>query len=758
VVERLFELLFKYRPVVFERGELTVASPWPIAACLLALAAGLAVVWAYLRLGSAGIRRRRPIFLALRLAVLALILFSLLRPELIVRAIEPQRNFLAVVVDDSLSMTVADRDNVPRSAFVRDALGPQGPLRQALGSRFALRFFGFASSTDRVADPQALTFSGTRSHVGQALERAARELAGLPVSGVVLVTDGADTSEAPIADALRSLKAAGLPVFTVGLGREAFARDVQLGRVEPPARVLKGATVVADVVIAQTGYAGRTVPIVVEDEGRLVGSQDVRLPPDGEPATVRVRFTLADPGPRLLRFRLPQLDGEQVTRNNARDALVSVVDRREKVLYIEGEPRFEMKFLRRAVADDRNLQVVTLQRTADRKFLRLDVDAPDDLLGGFPKTREELFAYRGLILGSIEASAFTPDQLRMIADFVSLRGGGLLALGGRHAFVEGGYGGTPVGETLPVLLDGAKAGDGFLEAVNVRPTRLGETHIATQIGATEEASADRWKTLPALTAVNRVRGVKPGAAVLLAGGTLSRQGQVVLAYQRYGAGKALALPVQDSWLWQMHADVRVDDSTHETLWRRLVRWLVDGVPERVETAVDHERVEPGDTIAVAATVRDARFLPVNDATVRAQVIAPSGRSVELPLDFAVDRDGEYRASLAAGENGLYEVRVEAMRERESLGGGRAYVRAAPGDSEYFDAAMRARLLKRIAAETGGRFYTPASVASLPDDITYLGRGVTVVQEKELWDMPAILLLIVLLAGGEWFLRRRWGLA
>ena len=119
-----------------------------------------------------------------------------------------------------------------------------------------------------------------------------------------------------------------------------------------------------------------------------------------------------------------------VTQNNARDVLVVVEDRKEKILYFEGEPRFEVKFIRRAVADDENLQLVVLQRTAENKFLRIQVEDADDLLGGFPKTREELFQYRGLILGSIEASYFTPDQLRMIADFVNQRGGGLMMLGG----------------------------------------------------------------------------------------------------------------------------------------------------------------------------------------------------------------------------------------------------------------------------------------------------------------------------------------
>ena len=140
-----------------------------------------------------------------------------------------------------------------------------------------------------------------------------------------------------------------------------------------------------------------------------------------------------------------------------------------------------------------------LQRTADNKYLRLDVDDADTLVGGFPKTREELFQYRGLILGSIEARYFTPDQLRMIASFVNQRGGGFLMLGGRSAFAEGGYVGTPIADILPVVLGEPLLIDGepaFTE-ITVSPTRAGQTHPVMQVDDTEEASAERWRNLPA---------------------------------------------------------------------------------------------------------------------------------------------------------------------------------------------------------------------------------------------------------------------
>jgi uncharacterized membrane protein len=759
LLEWIFGLAFKYRPVIFAQGELAFSPPWPaILAVLAAVAAAALAVWSYRRRSAPGTSpRARLLLLCLRLGTIGVFLFCLLRPVLVIRAVEPQRNFLAVLVDDSRSMTIADEHAAPRTAFIHDAFGASGDLRAALARRFSLRYFRFAATTERASSADGGTFAGTRSNIGQALSRTAEELAGLPVSGIVLLTDGADTSRESQAAALRALRSAGLPVFAVGLGRDVLARDVQLGRVDPPVSVLKGTTLVVDVVVSQSGFAGRTVPLVVEDEGQQLASQDVTLPADGEPATVRVRFTLAEAGPRVLHFRMPVLDGEQVTQNNQRDALVTVTDRREKILYIDGQARPEMKFLRQAVADDRNLQIVTLQRTAERKFLRLDIDAAEDLAGGFPKTREELYAYRGIVLGSIEASAFTPDQLRMMADFVSLRGGGLLALGGRLAFAEGGYGGTPVAEALPVELEATKAGDAFLETLKVRPTRLGQTHVATQVGATEQASADRWASLPPLTSVNPIRRVKPGAAVLLTAKDGERPEQIVLAYQRYGAGKSIAFPVQDSWQWQMHADIPVEDQTHETFWRRLLRWVVDGVPERLAVTVDHERVERGDPVQVTATLRDERFIGVNNATLRATVTGPDGRATEVPLAFVVDRDGEYRATFTAAQDGLYEVAVEE-KGPGPFSRARAFVRAAPDDREYFDAAMRPAFLRRVAEDTGGRFYTPAAASTLPEDITYLGRGVTVVQEKDLWDMPAVLVLLVGLAGSEWLLRRRWGLA
>ena len=134
-----------------------------------------------------------------------------------------------------------------------------------------------------------------------------------------MVSDGADTSDAAIDESLASLKARSIPVFTVGVGQERFAHDVQVTRVETPRSVLKGTALVVDVVLSQTGYGGQTVPLSVENDGRIVSTQEVKLPADGESATVKVRFTANEAGPRVFSFKIPTAvgragDAEQLAR------------------------------------------------------------------------------------------------------------------------------------------------------------------------------------------------------------------------------------------------------------------------------------------------------------------------------------------------------------------------------------------------------------------------------------------------------------
>jgi uncharacterized membrane protein len=678
----------------------------------------------------------------------------------VVKAAVAQQNFLAVLLDDSRSMQIADTGGKPRAEYVKAEFGAaDSGLLRALSERFTVRTFRFSSQLARVSQPNDLTFGGSQSRLGAALSGVRQELAGLPVAGLVMVSDGADTADAALGEALLGLKAESLPVFTVGVGQETLSRDIQVGRVVTPKTALKGTTLMVDVVLSQSGFDGQKVTLDVEDEGTLVSTQDIALPNAGAPASVAVRFTVNEAGPRVLRFRVTPQEGELVTENNAREALIDVRDRKEKILYYEGEPRFEYKFLRRAIPDGDNVIVTGLIRTADNKYLRQGVDGPDELVAGFPKTREELFAYRGIIIGSTEAAALTGDQLRMLAEFVDRRGGGLLMLGGPRAFAEGGWAGTTVSDVIPVVLDRARVQEkGSVTRLNVKPTRAGAATAVTQLGPNEAASAEKWASLPVVTMVNRIDAVKPGATVLLTGTDESRTEKPVLVFQRYGRGKTFAFLPQDSWMWQMHATISVEDLTHENYWRQLLRWLVDGVPDQVEPSFTNERVEPGEAAELTAMVVDPSFVELNDASVMVTLTSPDGTVADIPMAWDGEHPGEYNAFLPTKAPGWYEAKLEATRGGKSVGSAITHFRAAPGDAEYFDATMHAATLKRISDETGGRFYAADNTASLADDLRYTGRGVTTVEEHDLWHMPIVLMLLVGLLCAEWGYRRAVGLA
>jgi uncharacterized membrane protein len=759
VFDAIFRFFFELSPVVFSQGEYRFAPTTGsyVAAALVGAGAAL-TIYAY-RSGR-GRTRDRVALAGIRLAILAVILICLFRPLLVVRAASPQQNFIGVLLDDSRSMQIADVDGQPRSNYVKSEFGDSTRgILQALSNRFTVRTFRFSNTATRTTQGADLTFSGSQSRLGAALSGVRQELAGLPVAGLVMVSDGADTADDALGEALLALKAETLPVFTVGVGQETLSKDIQVGRVATPKTALKGTTLMVDVVLSQSGFDGQKVTLDVEDEGTLVSTQEVSLPDAGAPASIPVRFTVNEAGPRVLRFRVSPQQGELVTENNARDALIDVRDRKEKILYFEGEPRFEYKFIRRAIPDADNIIVTSLIRTADNKYLRQGVDGPDELVAGFPKTREELFSYRALIIGSLEAAALTGDQLRMIAEFVDKRGGGLLMLGGPRAFAEGGYAGTAVADVLPVVLTSNNVqAKGTVSRMSVKPTRAGMATAVTQLAATEAASMEKWNSLPVITTVNRISGVKPGATVLLTGTDESRAEAPMLVYQRYGRGKTFAFLPQDSWMWQMHHSIAVEDLTHENFWRQLMRWLVDGVPDQVEPSFTSERVEPGEAAQLVANVVDPSFVELNDAAVTATVTGPDGSVIDVPMSWDGEQPGEYTAAIPTKAPGWYEARLDATRGGKLVGSAVTHFRAAPGDAEYFDATMHAATLRRIADETGGRFYEAGDTASLADDLRYTGRGVTTVEEHDLWHMPIVLMLLVGLLCAEWGYRRAVGYA
>ncbi len=762
-MSRVLELLLGAPMELFREGRIAFLAPWPTRMILWAgaIACAACAISYWMRSGPL---LHRVFCGALRALVLCAALLLLAQPTLLVSSVAPQRNFLAVLIDDSRSMTISGEDGETRAEKAEELLGEGSPLLSALREDFNVKFFRFSQAAGRAPGVEDLDFAGGTTAIADALESVRRDMEGVPLSGIVLVSDGGDNAATPIGDALLSLRARDLPVFAIGLGDEEIRRDARVARVDLPRRALAGTFLTVNARIEANGYEGRKVELVAEDEGRIVASEEVALPARGEALVVPLAVTLEHPGSRHVTVRIAGLPGERVTENNEVGALVDVRARREKILYFEGEPRWEVAFMRRAVKGDENLQLVVLQRTAENKFLRLGVTDSTELIAGFPKTREELFGYRALILGSVEASFFTHDQLAMISEFVSMRGGSLLALGARRAFAEGGYAGTPVEDILPVVLEEVeeRGREGGTDSLLVSPTPAGRGHPATRIAGSASDSEERWRTLPPVLAANRITQLKPGATALLEGAAFGERGdagRVVLAHQRYGRGRAIALGVHNTWRWRMDASVALEDASHRVFWRQLLRWAASDPPDRIEVVAGQGEQEVGEPAKISVTVEDEAFQRVNGARALARITDPSGEVSELPLEWSVEEDGLYEASFVPKANGAHQVEVEIQgRGGEDAESARSAFRAAPGTREYRRPEQRRALLERIARETDGRYYAAEDADRIATELSHAGVGVTMIEEHDLWDTPAALLLIGGLLVGEWFLRRRRGLA
>src|SRR5687768_6979644 len=209
-MDAFVETLFKYRPVVFERGDFVLAAPWPMLIVVGLAAIGLALAWAYRRARGKSTPRDRVLLTAVRVAIVVLAGFALLRPTLLLSTAVPQKNAVAILIDDSRSMRIADAAGRSRAEVAQRLLGARDSvLARTLAERFQLRYFRFSSRAEAVPDGRAMTFAGGRTHLGAALDRVRQELSAVPLSGLVVITDGADNSATALAEPLLALKARG---------------------------------------------------------------------------------------------------------------------------------------------------------------------------------------------------------------------------------------------------------------------------------------------------------------------------------------------------------------------------------------------------------------------------------------------------------------------------------------------------------------------------------------------------------------------
>ena len=762
----MFELLFKYPITVFTKGKFVLLgawSAWILVVLIVAALAGLGwLIWSRLqRLEpvkdvTPQMQQRRAVAIwGMQSALIALVLLLLWQPAIVVAELKSQQNIIAVLVDDSRSMAIADSGSDGKTQREASALAAlQGGVLAGLQKRFQTRVYRLDGGLNRAEKTDGLQPSAAATHISAGLKQLATETGDLPVGAVVLLSDGAENSGGIDLDAITALRNRRLPVHTIGFGKEQAARDVEMEDVSVAPRAMADSRMRATVSLRQYGYAGSKATLTAKDGDKVLASKGITLAADGQVQAETVFFNAGAAGVRRVTFSLVPLNGEENAANNAIVKLVSVSGDRRRILYVEGEPRWEYKFIRRAADDDKELQIVSMLRTTENKIYRQGISDPAELADGFPTKAEDLFGYDGIIIGSVEAGYFTPRQQELLREYVDTRGGGLLFLGGRFSLADGGWGASSITELLPTFLPNAK--DTFhRDPAITQLTAAGADSPVMRLIDDPAKNVERWKTLPYLMDYEDPGNPKPGATVLAEMTPQGRAKMPLLITQSYGRGRTAIMATSGSWRWQMSG--ALGDPTHDLFWQQLLRWVVADSPGTVVASIPEAQLMDGGHVKLTATVRDKAFVLAPDARVAAHMIGPDNSSAMVDLTPVPSTPGTFAADWTAGKPGSYVAEVTAGRGSDELGRDVLTFERQDGVAENFHTEQNRELLEKLSSETGGRYWSADQLDKLPSEISYSEAGISVRNTKELWNMPIVFLLLLGLMAGEWLTRRKWGL-
>ena len=759
----MFQFFFKYPSTVFTKGHFMLLTAWPawlLPVLIFAAVVALALLFRY-RMRSAVPQLqgwRSWVLWGMQSALVALILFVLWQPALVVAELNSQQNIIAVIVDDSRSMSIADTNGSTREAAAIAAL--QSGVLAGLQKRFQTRVFRLGNQLTPSDDVSRISPTEPATHISDGLKQLATETADMPVGAILLLSDGGENAASMTgsgigADALQALRNRRLPVHTVGLGKEQLAHDVEVEDVSLAASAAANARIAATVTLTPRGYAGQKAKLTVRDGDKALTEREITLSPDGQIQAEPLFFPVGSAGAKSLTFSVEVLPGEENLANNAVTRPILVSDAKRRILYVEGEPRWEYKFIRRAEEEDPTVQLVSMLRTSENKIYRQGISNPSELADGFPVRPEDLFAYSGIIIGSVDANYFTPLQQELLREYVDRRGGGILFLGGRFSLSDGGWAASNLNALLPTFLPAGNH-NFHRNAATVGLTPEGVDSPITRLLDDPGKNAERWKKLTYLADYEDPGLPKPGA-VVLADMNAGRRKLPLLITQNYGHGRTAILATGGTWRWQMSE--ALGDPSHNLFWQQLLRWLINESPGPVVASMPERLLMDEGHVQLTAQVRDRQFQKAANAHVTAHIVGPQGVDALIDLAPSADTPGQYQTEWTAEKSGTYlaEVIAESSGSQpQELGRDVVTFQRSDGIAENFHTEQNRQLLEQLSSDTGGRYWRPSQLNDLPRDISYSEAGISVHNTKELWDMPIVFLLLLGLPIGEWLLRRKWG--
>ncbi len=790
----MFEKMMKYPIEVFQEGNFSFGVPLPgllIAVLLVALFA--ATIWAYRSTQGRTRRGFRGLLIFLRAVVLCFLAFCLLKPFLTIYQTSPDDSYLLVMVDQSKSMQITDSpDATTRLHRANELLFGEGDgLLEKLDAKFKVRLFEFDTTSKRIPSEALKRADGENTDIPQAINEALDDLQGIPLSGAVLLTDGADRSGTDITKFAMQIREQKLPIHTVGIGSEAGNPDLEIVKVDVPRSAEEDFPVEMWVTLKRKGFNGKKVNVQLTSNGRILKTESVDMdkgtswmgqlrvtedPSDTKTERVSLRFTPQQAGTQRFEVHAELGEVESVPQNNTKTFLLKVAPtKRVKILFVDGKPRSELGFIKRALKNDPNIQLTDRFLTnisTDKQLYGGTRSEASHTFGFYPDEKEMLFDFDAIILGNVDASEFTRAQLENTLEFVRTRGGGLLMLGGSSSLanheLSGAYINTPIAQCLPVELElgsppaplaprrrGSQSSENEGYKLQLTPDGKVETLMALANSPIE--NAERWMRLPTLMGYSKVKRAKAGALVLAEHPTDRNEfgNRILIATQNYNAGRVMVFTPHTSWRWRMHTPH--EDDSYERFWRQVAKWLTTAPKEHIKLDIAKTAYSLKEPVVIEVTATDPQFELTNNAKLRAVVVDETGKRKEIKLEQVLGKDGFYTARFIPNRYGEYTVTATGTLNGENLGEQQSLFEVRTSYAEFSNAELNTAFLKTLAEGSGGEYYSIEKAPQLVNQIPLVESATSKITDVDIWDMPLIFGAVIALLGFEWFLRKRGGL-
>ncbi|MEW6145280.1 MAG: glutamine amidotransferase [Thermodesulfobacteriota bacterium] len=707
--------------------------------------------------------KRRIVLASLHAIAFITVIFILTNPALKEESYKEEKKTLAVVVDGSWSMNLAGgHDGGSRIESVRGFFGNNADFFTRLGQNFLLDYYTFDETLKPSSQESILKQKPTGKHtnLGKLLDELAEKQSRGELDEALIISDGGGSRQSPDAAFDEALGKADFRINTAGALTEDATDDIWIDKISSNEVSFLRYPYSISAAVKSGGPAGMRIPVSLYEGDKLVSIKEVYIDPNTKQGEAEFEINPITLGRKIYTVSIPVLTDELVPENNRKSFYTDVIINKIRVLHVAGSPSWDVRFLRKALKRNPNIDLVSFFILRDPSDL---VFATENELSLIPFPVNEIF---GNELPTFDVVIFQNFNfqpygifgfhLRSIRDYVMNDGGAFLMIGGNKSFDSGNYGRTPISEILPVELGYmARTLTDTISGEVFRPklTSAGKNHPIMRIVPDREANEKLWNAMPELEGFNMVEGMSPDAVPLL----VSPEGEPILAVANVGTGKAATFLSDSSWRWNFVYGSEGDVSPlYEKFWNRLFLWFVND-PELKDIRVETDKAvySPGENAEVG--IWDLSGDGSGEGRVKTRLTLPDGTSAEIEPE----RDSRQRlaAKIMLTEPGIYGIAAspdDGADFSDSQTSEASFIVEPPGD-ELRGVTTNLKLLKSIAGATGGKYITTRDDPEGLDIENSRKKTITGYKTVLLWDNPLFFMLIMGLLFSEWSLRRKWGL-